>query len=145
MRIDRFTNVPNDTVQKNNIQTKTSSSFQAVLQKSNTRLQLDVLNQLINQIDIQGQKLLKDKTLKNLNEYKKLIKQFVQELVSNGYQLTEKQSFTANGNMKRLQMVEVIDEKLVELQNHVLSQEADRLDTLRLIGEIKGLLINMYM
>jgi len=145
LRIDRFTNVPNDTVQKNNIQTKTSSSFQAVLQKSNTRLQLDVLNQLINQIDIQGQKLLKDKTLKNLNEYKKLIKQFVQELVSNGYQLTEKQSFTANGNMKRLQMVEVIDEKLVELQNHVLSQEADRLDTLRLIGEIKGLLINMYM
>ena len=57
-----------------------------------------------------------------------------------------KQSHTWNrfGEGRKLKIVETIDEKLVELAEEILNQEKSSIDLLDKIGEIKGLLINLY-
>lgn len=44
-----------------------------------------------------------------------------------------------------MSVVQVVDEKLVELTEEVMSKEKNSLNILGKIGEIKGLLINIYM
>lgn len=145
LRIDRLSNFPSDGIPKSTVQNKTASSFESIMQKSQSKLQLDALNQLIGRIDIQGSRLVKERSLENLREYKMLVKQFVQESINFGLQLSEKHSFDSHGGMKTNQLIEVVDEKLLELTDQVLSSESDGLETLRIVGEIKGLLINVYM
>ena len=57
-----------------------------------------------------------------------------------------KQSHTWNrfGEGRKLKIVETIDEKLVELAEEILNREKSSIDLLDKIGEIKGLLINLY-
>lgn len=144
MRIESQTNFPNDRIQKNTAENKSIDSFANVMKKSQSKLQLDSLNQLMTRVDAQGQKLAEQKTFENLRDYKNLVKEFMRESLSFGLQLSDKQSF-ASGGMKIHQIVEVIDKKLIELQDEVLNNEKEGLDTLSQIGEIKGLLINLYM
>lgn len=145
MRIDRQTNFPSDRIQKTQVENKSADSFANVIRKSQAKMQLDTLNQLMSRIDTQGQKLARQKTLENLRDYKKLVKQFIGESLNLGLQLTEKQSFHPGGGMKTHQLIEVIDQKLLELQDGVLLDEKEGIELLELIGEIKGLLINLYM
>ena len=145
MRIESQTKIPGDRIQKNIVENKSVDSFARVMQKSQSKLQLDALHQLMSRVDAQGEKLGEQRTFENLREYKNLVKEFMREALSFGLQLSDKQSFSPGGGMKNHQIVEVIDKKLIELQDEVLNNEREGLDTLQSIGEIKGLLINLYM
>ena len=142
MRIDRQMNIPNDRLSRNTVENKPNDLFANAIRKSQSKLQLD---SLMSRVDAQGQRLAKQRTLENLIEYKNAVKQFIGESMSHGMQLSDKQSFHPHGGMKTHQLVEVIDKKLIELQDEVLNNEKDGIDTLRAVGEIKGLLINLYM
>lgn len=145
MRIESQTKIPGDRIQKNAVESKSIDSFANVMKKSQSKLQLDALHQLMSRVDAQGEKLGEQRTFENLRDYKNLVKEFMREALSFGIQLTDKQSFSPGGGMKNHQIVEVIDKKLIELQDEVLNNEKEGLDTLQSIGEIKGLLINLYM
>lgn len=145
MRIESQTKFSGDRVHKNAIESKTGDSFAMVMKKSESKMQMDALKQLMSRVDFQGQKLAEQKTFENLRDYKNLVKDFVRESMSSGLQLADKQSFTPGGGMKNHQIVEVIDKKLIELQDEVLNNEQEGLEVLRQIGEIKGLLVNLYM
>jgi uncharacterized protein YaaR (DUF327 family) len=145
LRIESQTKFPGELLRKGATEGGAIDSFASVMKNSRTKLQLNSLNQLMERIDLQGQRLAKQQTIENLIDYKKLVKQFVSESLSFGLQLTEKQSFHPNGGMKSHRLVEVIDEKLLAINDEVLESEKEGIDTLRLVGEIKGLLINLYM
>lgn len=145
MRIDGTAKVINDRFPVNAVEGKSADTFAAVMKKSQSQLQLNTLNQLLDRVDALGQKLAKQRTLENLIEYKTIVKRFVGEAVNSGLQLSDKQSFQPGGEMKSHQLVEVINEKLIEMNDEVLNNEKEGIDMLRLVGEIKGLLINLYM
>lgn len=145
MRIEGQAKFPGELLRKGAAEGKTTDSFANVMRNSQAKLQLDSLNQLMDRIDLQGQRLAKQRTIENLIDYKNSVKHFVSESLSYGLQLSEKQSFHPNGGMKSHQLVEVIDEKLLAINDEVLDNEKEGIDVLRLVGEIKGLLVNLYM
>lgn len=145
MRVESQMKLPGDRLPLNKAENKSTDSFASAIKQSQANLQMETLNQLMTRIDAQGQKLAKYKTLENLRDYKSAVKQFVKESVEYGLQFSEKQSFHPYGGMKTHQLVEVIDQKLMELHDETLSKEQEGINTLSLIGEIKGLLINLYM
>lgn len=145
LRIERQTNFPFEKLQKGAAESKTTSTFSSYMLKSQSKLQLESLNQMMTRLETQGQILAKQRTLENLRDYKKMVKQFIGEAINFGLQLSEKQSFHPNGNMKSHQLVEIIDQKLLELHDEVINNEEQGIEVLRLVGEIKGLLINLYM
>jgi uncharacterized protein YaaR (DUF327 family) len=145
LRIDGQTAFLGERIQKSAGETKNIDSFANAMKKTQTKHQIDSLKGLLDRVDMHGQKLAKQRTLENLIAYKSVVKQFVSESLSYGLKLTDKESFHPNGGMKAHQLVEIIDEKLLEVQDEVLSNEEDGLNTLEMVGEIKGLLINLYM
>ena len=145
LRIERQTNIPSDRLHKTPVENKSSDTFASMVRKSQSKLQHESLNQLMTRVDTQGQKLANQRTLENLRDYKNIVKQFIGESLSFGLQLSDKQSFNPSGGMKNHQLIEVIDQKLIEIHDEVLNNEKEGFDILQLVGEIKGLLINLYM
>lgn len=121
-----------------------NQSFQKLVLSESQNLKKQELEQLINTISRQGDKLARYRTLRELAKFKRLIKGFLQETVSSSYQLKDGHSIGFDGSSRKLTILKKIDEKLLELAEEVMNQEKKTVDILGLIGEIKGLLINIY-
>ncbi|HLS23738.1 MAG TPA: DUF327 family protein, partial [Pseudogracilibacillus sp.] len=76
--------------------------------------------------------------------FKRMIQQFLEGAVFDGLSVKKTRNFNTTNFSHRLMTVEKIDEKLVELTDELLDQESKAVDLLAIIGEIEGLLINLY-
>jgi uncharacterized protein len=134
-----------DTSQKNVRTTRAGNqSFEAIVQSQTQKMQKTELQRLMSDITMQGDRLARFRSFKDLVKFKRLIKRFLEESVSNGMDLQKSHSFSFTGNSRKLTLVKQIDEKLMELTEEIMNQEKKTVDLLGLIGEIKGLLVNIY-
>ncbi|MES1042021.1 YaaR family protein [Peribacillus simplex] len=118
--------------------------FQQMVQTQDQKMQIQTLNRLIGDIEGAGQRLVRSRTFRELAKYKALVKRFVKEAVEYGLELKQSTSWNEYGQNRPLKTVETIDARLVELSEEILNKEKSSLEILEMIGEIKGLLINLY-
>jgi uncharacterized protein YaaR (DUF327 family) len=118
--------------------------FQQMVQTQDQKMQIQTLNRLIGDIEGAGQRLVRSRTFRELAKYKALVKRFVKEAVEYGLELKQSTSWNEYGQSRPLKTVEMIDARLVELSEEILNKEKSSLEILEMIGEIKGLLINLY-
>ncbi|MCQ6277131.1 YaaR family protein [Bacillus sp. V3B] len=128
---------------KQNIPTE-SISFQEVMSKGRTNIVHEKLTKMVSEIEVQGKVLAEKRTVDHLRKYKRMVKEFMEEAIQNGLQLEEQRGFNRRGRTKVYKIVKEIDSKLIDLTNTVLDKEKTSLDILNKVGEIKGMLINMY-
>lgn len=121
-----------------------SISFQEVMSKGRTNVVYERLTKLVSEIEDQGKVLAEKRTVDHLRKYKKLVKEFMDDAIKNGLQLEEQRGFNRRGRTKIYKIVKEVDSKLIDLTNSVLNKEKSSLDILNKVGEIKGLLINIY-
>ena len=132
------------TLQDNKQLTTGGNRFQQMVQTQDQKMQVQTLNRLIGDIEGAGQRLVRSRTFRELAKYKALVKRFVREAVEYGMELKQSTSWNQYGQSRPLKTVETIDAKLVELSEEILNKEKSSLEILEMIGEIKGLLINLY-
>src|SRR5213080_1898939 len=123
---------------------QSSIAFNTIMDKKRADVTFERLNQKMQEIESQGNKLADSRTVENLRKYKKLVKDFMDDAVKNGLELQEKRGFSHRGSSKIYKLVKEVDKKLIDLTNTVLDKEQKGLDILGLVGEIKGMLINIY-
>lgn len=120
------------------------ANFDSIVQSQSRQLQEAQLDQLMKTISSQGERVARFRSFRDLAKYKRLIKDFVKESVQYGMNLKHSHSWNQHGQTRKLTIVEEVDEKLAELTDAVMDQEKKSIDLLGIIGEIKGLLINLY-
>ncbi len=118
--------------------------FSDFLQKEQQHQTREELNQLLEDIDEQGKELLVSKNIRELSTYKVLIKQFMDEVVKNALLVEDKYSYDKIGRKKRYKILKEIDEKLISLTEMILEKESDQIKILEKMGDIRGLIINLY-
>ena len=74
-----------------------------------------------------------------------LIRRFLKEAVEGGLEMDQSHAWNQFGESRQLALVRQIVEKLIELADDLLNEEKTTVDLLAIVGEIKGLLINIYM
>ncbi|QGG49246.1 YaaR family protein [Heliorestis convoluta] len=119
-------------------------SFSELMAARRTELQTDKLNKLIEDIEDQGKILAESRTVEDLSRYKKLVKEFMEEAVKYGLKLEERRGHTRRGKTKIYKIVATVDQKLLELTDAVLKKQAKGLQILDMVGQIKGLLVDIY-
>lgn len=124
---------------------QSGNRFGEVLVKQGTKLQTEQLTRLMGDISAAGDRVARSRNLRELTRFKMLIKRFLQEAVEYGLDMKQSHTWNRFGEGRRLKIVETIDERLVELAQEILSEEKSSIDLLDKIGEIKGLLVNLYM
>jgi uncharacterized protein len=121
-----------------------SVSFTEVMSKKRENLLYEKFSKLAKDIEDQGKILSDSRTVEDLKKYKKMVKSFLEEAVNNALQLENQRGFNRRGRTKVYKIVKEVDSKLVNLTNEVLNKQQKGLNILNLVGEVQGLLINIY-
>ncbi|OHD81076.1 MAG: hypothetical protein A3J97_13375 [Spirochaetes bacterium RIFOXYC1_FULL_54_7] len=99
--------------------------------------------ELLDAVHSFGESLRKDPNPDNIKAYKKAVRNFVHYVVENAYELNEQTSGRNIMKRKKYTTVVVVDEKLERLAADLMSSQRDRLDILRRLDEIHGLLVDL--
>ncbi|HLS08966.1 YaaR family protein [Lentibacillus sp.] len=119
-------------------------SFNGMVQSQTHELKQQEIQQLMKNITVQGDRLARFRSFRDLAKFKRMVKRFLQETVYDGLALQTSHHFSMEGRNQKLAIVKEVDERLVELTEEIMNQERKTVDLLGLIGEIKGLLVNLY-
>ncbi len=144
MDVQRINKATLGQVQSKEEVAKDSIQFQSIMGQKRNETTYDRLTKKVAEIETQGKKLAENQSVENLRKYKKMVKDFMEDAIKNGLELTEHRGFNQRGSTKVYKLVKEVDKKLIDLTNEVIDKEKKGLDILGLVGEIKGMLINLY-
>lgn len=103
------------------------------------------LNKLMSEINRQGEQLGKNMDIKELKQYKRLIAEFMDEVVNSSLKYSKHNQFDRRGRHKVYALVKKVNTKVEELSREFLKEEKDNIKILETIGTIKGILLDIYM
>ncbi|MFA9556021.1 YaaR family protein [Evansella sp. AB-rgal1] len=124
--------------------TEAKVSFQEIMQKGRDNQAYERLGVLLGKIEDQGKILGESRTIDELRKYKQLVKDFMDDAVKLGLSLEEQKGFNRRGRTKVYKIVREVDRKLLDLTDAIIKEQKKGLDILNMVGEIQGLLINIY-
>lgn len=102
------------------------------------------LNTLMEEITMQGDKLAKRKDIRDMRKYRGLIKDFMNEIVSRSHSFSRENFLDRKGRHRVYGIIRLVDETLDELAQELMKDEKDTLNILDKIGEIRGLLLDIF-
>ncbi|MFZ5968949.1 MAG: YaaR family protein [Bacillota bacterium] len=83
--------------------------------------------------------------LKDLVEYKNLVKEFMDMAVKNSYAFSRDSFLDKRGRHRVLTQVKQVDRELAALTGEFLKDEVDRIKVLKKLDDIRGMLMDMFM
>lgn len=102
------------------------------------------LTTLMEEITMQGNKLAKHRDIKDMKKYRGLVKEFMNEIINRSHSFSRENFLDKRGRHRVYGIVRLVDEKLDELAQELVKDEKDNLGILSLIGEIRGLLLDIF-
>jgi uncharacterized protein YaaR (DUF327 family) len=118
-------------------------SFSDMMSQQEEKATTEQLQKMLQQITLQAERLSKSMTVRELRQYKLMVKQFLDETVRRGVLLKETRGWDRRGRTKRYKILDEIDKELLGMADEMLESEQGRIDILHKIGEIRGMLINL--
>ena len=102
------------------------------------------LTSLMEEITMQGDKLAKHRNIKDMRRYRGLVKDFLNEIVNRSHSFSRENFLDRRGRHRVYGIVRPVDAKLDELAQELVKDEKDNLSILNKIGEIRGLLLDIF-
>lgn len=102
------------------------------------------LSTLMESITMEGEKLSKRRDIKDMKHYRGLIKEFLNEVVTHSHSFSRENYLDRRGRHRVYGIIRLIDENLDQLAQELMKDEKDNLAILNKIGEIRGLLLDIF-
>lgn len=132
------------TQQQSNVQ-PTDDTFRFMLASNIEEAGLaDRLNLMMEEIVMQGDKIIKRMDVKDMRRYRTLIKDFMNEIVNRSHKFSRENFLDRRGRHRVYGIVRLVDEKLDELAQELMKEEKDKIAILAKVGEIRGLLLDIF-
>lgn len=135
--------------QINNLVSRTESpeksSFQQKLEAVNEENIRERLDSLLDYVDQYGDKLKETMDKEDLQAYKAQVKEFLQIIQKEFARTKQSFSWDNQGNLKTYMIIEKINHEMEMLQEEFIQDQADVLEVVRRIDEIRGLLLDLYI
>ena len=102
------------------------------------------LTTLMEEITMQGDKLAKKRDVRDMKRYRGLIKEFMNEIINRSHSFSRENFLDRKGRHRVYGIIRLVDENLDELAQELMKEEKDHLAILSKIGEIRGLLLDIF-
>lgn len=99
---------------------------------------------MMEEITMQGKKLAKHRDIRDMKQYRTLIKSFMNEIVNHSHQFSRENFLDRKGRHRVYGIIRLIDENLDKLAQALVEDEQDNIDILKCIGEIEGLILDIF-
>ncbi len=102
------------------------------------------LNLMMEEIVMQGDKIVKRMDVRDMRRYRTLIKEFMNEIVNRSHKFSRENFLDRRGRHRVYGIIRLVDEKLDELAQELVSEECDKIAILAKVDEIRGLLLDIF-
>ena len=102
------------------------------------------LNLMMEEIVQQGKQISKKNDIRDMQRYRYLIKDFLNEVVTRSHSFTRENFLDRRGRHRVYGIIRLIDENLDELAQELVKDEKDNISILAKIGQIQGLLLDIF-
>ena len=120
-------------------------SFKFTLSSAITDAQLQAkVESLMTDITFQGERIARHMDIRDLKRYRGLIKDFLNEVVYRSHKFSRENFLDRRGRHRVYGIIRKIDENLDALAEELMADEQDHLAILGRIGEIEGLLLDIF-
>lgn len=102
------------------------------------------LSSMMEEITRQGDKLSKKMDVRDMKRYRGLIKDFMNEVVNRSHKFSRENFLDKKGRHRVYGIIRQVDDTLDELARELMKDEKDHLTILGKIGEIRGLLLDIF-
>ena len=104
----------------------------------------DRLTAMMEEITMQGDKLAKHRDIMDMRKYRTLIKTFMNEVVTHSHEFSRENFLDRRGRHRVYGIIRLVDQTLDELAQELMKDEKDNLAILGKIGEIRGLILDIF-
>ncbi len=101
------------------------------------------LEGLMKEIEEEGQRIARHKDIRDLKRYRAKIKEFMNEVTTRSYAFSRENYLDRKGRHRVYGIIHLVDEELDKLAEALVADEKDHLEILRLIDDIRGMLIDI--
>lgn len=101
------------------------------------------LSLMMEEITMQGKKLSKKMDVRDMKHYRRLIKEFMNEIVNRSHKFSRENFLDRRGRHRVYGMIKRVDAALDELAGELIKDEKDTLAILDKVDEIRGLLLDI--
>ena len=102
------------------------------------------LTQMMEEIESQGNRLAKHHDIRDMKKYRTLVKGFLNEIITRSHSFSRENFLDRKGRHRVYGIVRLVDETLDSLAQELVKEEKDHLAILAKIGEIRGLLLDIF-
>ena len=99
---------------------------------------------MMEDITQQGNKLSRRMDIRDMKLYRKMIKEFMNEIVTHSHSFSRENFLDKKGRHRVYGMVKLIDQALDDLAEELMQEEKDHLAILNKIGEIQGMILDLF-
>lgn len=101
------------------------------------------LNQLMEDITDQGDKLSKHMDIRDMKKYRELVKDFMNEVVNRSHEFSRENFLDRRGRHRVYGIVKLVNKNLDDLAQELMKDEKDHISILGKVDEIRGLLLDV--
>ena len=102
------------------------------------------LNGLLTDITTQGNLIAQHMDIRDMKKYRGLVKDFLNEVVNRSHKFSRENFLDRKGRHRVYGIVKLVDKNLDELAEELIKDETDHISILDKIGEIQGLLLDIF-
>jgi len=100
---------------------------------------------LLDKIQKQGERLKKNLSITELRYYKRMVAEFLQFAVSDMYEFKKEHESDRQGRKRVIILADKVNEKMEELTEAFLEEEKDHIGIMKMMDDIRGMLVDITM
>ena len=143
MKISEILTNPNPEINRTTQNSNDTFKFMLVSNIAEQELQQKI-GGLMSQIDEQGKKISKKKDIRDMRRYRELIKELLNEVVYRSHEFSRENFLDRRGRHRVYGIIRLVDKNLDEPAEELMKDEQDNISILSKIGEIQGLLLDIF-
>ena len=102
------------------------------------------LTSMMEEITRQGDRISKKMDIRDMRKYRTLIKSFMNEVVTRSHKFSRENFLDRRGRHRVYGIIKQVDDTLDALAQELVKDEKDHIAILNMIGEIRGLLLDIF-
>ncbi|MDK2804023.1 MAG: uncharacterized protein PWR23_1027 [Peptostreptococcaceae bacterium] len=130
---------------KSAIKEASRSEFLEKFEKIKSENVKEELENIFGKITEQADKIGEKMYLKDILEYKKLVKEFLNVATQNSHQFQNQNFLDRRGRHRNYSIVKIVDRELDTLTREFINGQIDHMGVLKKIDDIRGMLLDIMM
>lgn len=102
------------------------------------------LTSMMEEITRQGDRISKKMDIRDMRKYRTLIKSFMNEVVTRSHKFSRENFLDRRGRHRVYGIIKQVDDTLDALAQELVKDEKDHIAILNMIGEIRGLILDIF-